>query len=179
MEFPPDEWLCFPIEDYEAAVPRNPGTLGIEVMAQVRNDGRVVDHFRAALGGSETVKVRFTTKAVFLSERLPSTALIYEVWPRDITIRRNMATSEWLDLNTLLASNDVLVDVPAEEAGGSADPVTNDGLNALLNGAKDKPTHTASIRWAVGVGGDGHLELILQAFPASATVLSGKPAFRG
>jgi hypothetical protein len=67
------------------------------------------------------------------------TALIYEVWPRDITIRRNMASSEWLDLNILLASNDVLVDVTAEEAGGSADPVTNDALYTLLNAAKDKP----------------------------------------
>jgi len=179
MEFPPDEWACFPIEDYEAAVPRNPGTLGIEVMAQMRNDGRVVDHFRVALGGSETVKARFNTRMVFLAERLPSTALIFEVWPRDINIRRNVASSEWLDLNILLASNDVLVDVTAEEAGGSADPVTNDALYTLLNAAKDKPAHTASIRWAVGVAGDGRLELVLQAFPASASVLLGKPAFRG
>ena len=104
MEFPPEDWPAFPAADYELAVPRDPGALGVEVMAQARVNGRIVDHFRVAVGGASILRVNFTTRDIYLSERIPVTPLQFEVWPRDVKLRRNMATSEWMDVNTLVAS---------------------------------------------------------------------------
>ena len=39
MEFPPTDWEVFPVEDFELAVPRDPGMLGMEIMAQARGNG--------------------------------------------------------------------------------------------------------------------------------------------
>ena len=69
--------------------------------------------------------------------------------------------------------------VTGEEAAGSDAIGDNDALIALLNGAKDKAKVTASLRWAITVGSDHNLELVLQALPAAATVLDGKPSLRG
>ena len=157
-------------------MPRNPGRLGIEVMTQARVNGRIIDHFRVTLGGSEILKVHFNTNNIFLVENTPAVNLSYEIWPRDISIRRNMATSEWLDVATLLASRDVSV-----ITGGLADAEVPDGNTALLAAmdGQPKPMVSASIRWAVCASIDGRMELVLQTFPSTAAILSGKPAFRG
>ncbi len=176
MEFPPGDWPCLNSEDFELAVPRNPGRLGIEVMAQARVNGRIIDHFRVALGGSEIIKVNFTTNSIFLVENTPAVKLSHEIWPRDIQIRRNMTSSEWLDVATLLASRDVSV-----TTDGPPDAEVPDGNTALLAAmdGQPKPLVSASIRWAVCAGIDGRMELVLQTFPSTAAILSGKPAFRG
>ena len=178
MEFPPEDWPIFPVADFELAVPRDPGALGLEVMAQARINGRIVDHFRVAVGGSDILRVNFTSRSVFMSERIQETPLQYEVWPRDVALRRNMASSEWLDVATLLASNDIAV-MTGQEAAGSAAVETNEALLAVLSAAKDKTNYSASIRWAVVAGNDGRLELVLQSLPAAAAVLTGKPIMRG
>lgn len=177
MEYPPTEWPCFASEDFEVAVPRDPGLLGLEVMAMARVTGRIVDHFRVAVGGTAILKARFTTRDLFLSESLPQTALIMETWPRDVVLRRNMTTSEWMDVSVLLASNDIEVD--GEGARGSESPDTNEELLGILRGGKERPSYAASVRWAVTVGSDGLMELNLQGFPAASTTLTGKPALRG
>ena len=56
MDFPPEEWVVFSLEEFTLAQPRNPGALGAEVMAQVRANGRITDHWRVALGGSEVLE---------------------------------------------------------------------------------------------------------------------------
>jgi len=178
MEFPPEDWPVFPANDFELAVPRDPGALGIEVMAQARVNGRIVDHFRVAVGGANILRVNFSTRDIFLSDRIAATPLQYEVWPRDVTIRRNMASSAWIDANTLLASNDLAV-MTGEEAAGSGAISDNAVLIAVLGAAKDKTKFTASVRWAIVVGSDRNLELVLQTLPAAATVLDGKPSLRG
>ena len=94
MDFLPSEWICLPAEDFELAVPRNPGTLGLEVMAQVR----IVEHVRTAIGGSKILRVNFNTRDIFLTATLRATPLQLEMWPRDINLRRNMASSEWIDV---------------------------------------------------------------------------------
>ena len=176
MEFPPPDWPCLNNEDFELAVTRNPGVLGVEVMAQARVNGRIIDHFRVALGGSEILRVRFSTRDIFLVEGTPDVQLMHEIWPRDINIRRNMSTSEWIDVTTLLSSNDISV-FPAEAADAEI-PEGNEALLEAMDG-QTKALVSASIRWAVCAGIDGKMELVLQSFPATAAILSGKPAFRG
>jgi len=183
MEFPP-EWAVLPSEDFEVAVPRDPGPLGMELMAQVRPSGRIMDHFRISLGGARQVGARFNTRSIFNNNSIVRASIHYDVWARDINIRRNMTTSEWLDLANLVAANDVLVYKPSEEAGSSQaeaplEELCNDEIVAFLNGLSEKTHCGASVRWAVGMGADRKLELILQGLPASAAVLTGKPIFRG
>ena len=183
MEFPP-EWVVLPSDDFEVAVPRDPGHLGMDLMAQVRQNGRIMDHFRVALGGARQVGARFNTRAIFNNNSITSANVTYEVWPRDVTLRRNMTSGEWLDLANLVASNDALVYKPSVEAGGSqdedpAEELCNDEITAFLNGLTEKTHCGASVRWAVGLGADRKLELVLQGLPASAAVLTGKPIFRG
>ena len=60
MDFPPD-WLIVAEEDFETATPRDPGFLGMEVLAQIRPNGRVMDHFRIVLGGSQSINHYFYT----------------------------------------------------------------------------------------------------------------------
>ena len=87
-----------------------------------------------------------------------------------------MSTSEWLVVATLLSSNDICVspDGPAD----AEIPEGNETLLAAMDG-QPKAQVSASIRWAVCAGIDGRMELVLQSFPATAAILSGKPAFRG
>ena len=52
MEYPLTNWEVVPKEDFELAVPRDPGSLGVELMAQVRGNGWIKDHARLVVGGS-------------------------------------------------------------------------------------------------------------------------------
>ena len=63
---------------------------------------------------------------------------------------------------------------------GEDEPVDQnaDLLDFLLN-LPERGKCGAAVRWAVGIGPDGIMELILQGLPASAATLLRKPTFRG
>ncbi len=109
MDFPPESWDVFPAEDFELAEPRDPGRRGVEVMAQLRNNGRIMDHFRFTLGGSEMLEANFKLRQVMANDNLPDWKLSYQLWPRDVKLRRNMLTSDWVDLRNLVSSRDVSI----------------------------------------------------------------------
>ena len=185
MEFPP-EWVVVAAEDFELATARDPGILGVELMAQVRPNGRIMDHFRLALGGSHIIKARFEAKEIFANQSVPDLDVLWEIWPRDVAIRRNMTSSEWVDLTTLLQANDALafdrdwVRLGGEGgSGGDGPPSKNEALLSFLADLPERSRCGAAVRWAVAIGPDYNLELVLQGLPASAAVLNGKPAFRG
>jgi len=178
MEFPLDEWIVLPEEEFELAAARDPGSLGVELLAQVRPNGRLLDHFRLVLGGSELIEVVVDSTGVFLFDGIPEARLHYSVWPRDIKIRRNMCTGEWLDLSELISANDIVAEGGAaagEEDG--ADPL--EGVKRFLLNHKDKNSSGSSVRWAVGVGADKRMELSLQLLPGAAATLNSKPTLRG
>ena len=171
MEFPP-EWTILPAEDFSTAVPRDPGDLGMDLLVQVRSTGRMIDHFRVALGGTVILNATFTTKSIFLLRGVPELQLKMDVWPNDIQIRRNMTTSEWVDISSSLAANDIISSAPGNDN-------ENEDFMAFLTANADKANSGASIRWGIGVSADGKLELNLEGFPASSVSLMGKPTFRG
>ena len=173
MEFPP-AWDIFGGEDFAVAEPRNPGTLGLEVMAQLRHTGRILDHFRMTIGGSAQLKVIVDlAKIIPAATTLPKWRLSYAAWPRDIEIRRNMTTGAWIDVRRTIASNEaVIID------DTNAEVETNTVLDAL-DAIADRNTCDAAFRWAVCGSEDRRCQLICQSLPASAEVLSGKPTFRG
>ena len=180
MEFPP-VWVIVEADDFTLAAPRDPGDMGMELLAQVRANGRIMDHFRVALGGNTIIKVNFPAKDIYANQAVPNIQIKWDVWGRDIIIRRNMATSEWEDLTGRLAANEAFAHnifhgaIPGEDEPGDQNAEL---LDFLLN-LPERGKCGAAVRWAVGIGPDGNMELILQGLPASAATLLGKPTFRG
>ena len=172
MEFPPAEWPIFEAEDFYTALVRFPGDYTAEVMAQVRPNGRIMDNWRIATGGSSILDVSAELASIIpAAAALPKVVFNYQMWPADIDIRRNMATSPWVDFQSLLTANQVTV---TDEEG---DMLENSDVIAALNSG-DKEQASACIRWAICIGEDLGLELQFQSLPASAAVLGGKPIFK-
>ena len=172
MEFPPT-WDVFPMEDFETAGPRDPGELGMELMVQVRANGRMLDNFRVTVGGSEILTAKVTLNTILADKDAPDWVLIYAVWPRDVGLRRNMTTSGWLDIKDLVQANDARMELPDGVAVGNEEVLT------YLDGLADKATNSAALRWAVCVAEDNKPALVLQALPCPAHTFAGKPTFKG
>ncbi len=172
MEFPRTDWVIFKAEDFGTAAVRDPGELGVELLAQARPSGRVIDHWSLVIGGSQFLEAELDLRELIpTASDLPELKLTYQLLPAQVEIRRNMTTSTWLDVLDLVRSNNLLL--PESDS----DISLRDIAETLTNKA-DKTYGTASIRWAVCVGEAGKLELQLQAISASAKFLGGKPAFK-
>ncbi len=175
MEYPPQNWEVFPEDDFELAVPRDPGPLGAEMMAQVRGNGRIQDHVRLVLGGSDLMEKVLPVSTMINRVGIPAWRIKLSVWPRDVSIRRNMATSPWQDLRDLVTSGEleILADDDRE--------VSNDSFFEVLDqgGSKTKEKTSASLRWAVAIGEDHRLRLELQSLPASTSTINSKPLLKG
>jgi hypothetical protein len=166
-------WAVLPMADFDAAQARDPGALGGELMVQARNNGRLLDNFRFSIGGSGLITARFSTKDIFSSELLPDTKLFLQTRPNQIQLRKNLLSSEWLDVWELIRSRDLLA------AEGADDEDDTDELLELYDALADKDSYAASLRWAVSVGADQKLELLLQSLPASANTLNNKVQLKG
>jgi len=172
MEFPPTDWAVFEAADFEVAQPRNPGDLGVELLAQVRPNGRVVDHWRLTMGGAKILEVTMPLSSIVpKAAEMPAVKLRFQKWPAEIYMRRNMTTTDWLDVLELLAANDVTV---ASETG---EPVENQVVVEALNNIVDKGANSASLRWAIAISPANKLELQLQCLPVPTHRLS-RPIFK-
>jgi hypothetical protein len=170
MEFPP-EWTLLAADQFATAQPRSPGELGVELMVQARPNGRMMDHFRVSLGGSRILDINFALSSILSSPRAKTWRLKMQVWPRDVDVRRNMTSTAWQDVEVLISTKEC--QIVSEGNDGSESPVAFEEAAACLKEAG------AAIRYAVVIGGDQRLLLMLQGLPASADQLLGKPAFRG
>ncbi len=172
MEFPPEDWTVFEADDFGTAAPRSPGELGMDLLAQARPNGRIMDHWRLALGGSEILDVEVDLKTLLPSTTAyPNVKLIYQQFPASIEIRRNMTSGAWMDVLDLLKANEIIV-------RGDNNESNNDVVRTLEELAGDKNFTTSSIRWAVCASEAGLMELQLQCLAASAKYLTGKPTFK-
>ena len=173
MEFPPGDWYIFEAVNFETAPPRNAAEICVEVMAQVRPNGRVMDHWRIATGGTSMLKTSVDLATIIPAAAvLPKCTLTYEMWPADIGIRRNMTTSQWLDFLTIIAANEITA---VDEAN---QPVESKTIVDNLKALPAKSVISAAIRWAVCVSEQGLLEIQLQALPAAVSSLTAKPIFK-
>jgi hypothetical protein len=174
MEFPVSEWFHFPAEEFPTANPRANSELCAEIMAQARPNGRVMDHWRIALGGSAILETSVRVDRLFPAAlNLPNKKVQLQYWARDIAIRRNMTTSVWIDVVDLIRSNEASMVDETEAATSSEDVLTT------LSAVADKSAASASLRWAVCIADDGQLELQLQHLPASAASLASRRYSRG
>ncbi len=85
MEFP-GRWDVFPMEEYPTAIARSPRKAVIEVMAQARANGRLIDHFKVTINGSEVLNLNFLLSALFSVADMPDWRVQWDIWPRDIPI---------------------------------------------------------------------------------------------
>jgi hypothetical protein len=77
MDYPPN-WEFFPMEEFVAAAPRNPGKLGLEVLAQIRPSGRILDHFHVTLGGSKILDINVKLAEVLAGENFKTWRLQFQ-----------------------------------------------------------------------------------------------------
>jgi hypothetical protein len=172
MEFPTN-WVVFSLPDYDTEVPAVTGEFTVELFAQLRNTGRILDGFRFALDGTRALEAYVDLDKVIPVPELKGLQAFFQCWPRDIRIRRNMLTTSWVSITDGITGNDV--DVLDENGAGVAAGTV---LRILERLPGTGPTN-ASTRWAVTVGADNFLKLQLQGLPLVASNLNNRSTFKG
>jgi hypothetical protein len=109
---------------------------------------------------------------VFNTENLPDWRAQWDIWPRDIPIRRNMSSSAWFDFYSGILFKEIFI-------FDSKGPVLKDKIEEFFQQGKRKMTQHAYFRSAVGISDDQKMMLSLCALPASLTHLDGNPIFKG
>jgi hypothetical protein len=105
MDFQAD-WVVHPMEDFAISAPNFHGDLTLELLAQLRSTGRILDSFRFALDGSASLDVSVDLYWVLPADHFRGWKLSQQFWPRDIAIRRNMVTTAWVRVTDSVASHD-------------------------------------------------------------------------
>jgi hypothetical protein len=172
MEFPPS-WTINPAKQFEVTTAPDSGPLTLQLLAQVRPTGRILDNFQVALGGTQIVCADVDLGQLILASTFNRWRLRFQYWPRDINIRRNMVTSGWTDVAAMVSSNDAAVFNESDVELSTA------AFRAGLEDTADHEPDAASLRWAVVIGSNKLLKLQLQGLPAAASLLSGKHHFKG
>jgi hypothetical protein len=113
MDFPHD-WAVLAAEEFETAVPRVNGDVTMEVLAQLRPSGRILDNFRVALAGSKALDFdadlfSLIPAAIFKGWRVKG-----QCWARDVAIRANVFSSGWIDLAATIAMRELASLMPRE-----------------------------------------------------------------
>ncbi len=119
MEFPPETYDLFEAEQFETARARLTGDAVMEVMLQMRPNGRCLDHYRIALDGT-VLETQVVATSVFRAPVLAKYRLTYQAWPRDLRIRRNMTTTAWVDSYIAITANNI--QVSTDEKGDPVPP---------------------------------------------------------
>ena len=173
MDFPSSSWRYFDLDEFHTAPPDLDGLYTFELYAQLRPTGRILDHFRAVLGGTGLLDV-----SARLDDMIP--AAQFRGWqyktqknPRDVLLRQNMLSTAWIDTPHTLLLNDASVYNPEGEV------VANNIFMETLESLPEAGPESVATRYCVVVGADRRLHLQFQCLPARAVTLSGKTAFRG
>jgi hypothetical protein len=172
MEFPP-AWIILPAEQFETAAAPDMAAYTMQLMAQLRSTGRILDGFQVRLGGTRILNAEVDMAALIPAATFKSWKLNFQFWPHDVAIRRNMVSSAWVDVASMVSAND------AEVLDDQGQGVSNRSFLSRLADAADHEPDAASLCWAVTIGGDLMPKLQLQGLPAAAALLSGKHQFKG
>ncbi len=153
--------------------PGLPGDFTIELLAQLRSTGRILDNFRFALDGALPLDATVDLASIIPVEAYQGWKLNQQFWPRDVPIRKNMVSSAWTpSVTDTVASRDCDI-TDGDWAGISA----GEFVRSIATLPGTGPIN-GSTRWAVIIGRDLHLKLQWQALPLPASVLNGKASFK-
>ena len=159
-----------PLGQFLHAASSLPGNHTVELQAQLRNTGRIIDACRIVLGGTEIIQVDFHLYSVIPNGYFAGWRVRYQIWPRDVAIRRNMASSDWADIEAMAAGRDLEI---LDREGALIPP--GEFLATL---ARLDPPNAGSVRWAVTTSDDSSFQLQLQGLPGSTPTLNSKPILR-
>ncbi len=171
MEFPLD-WNVSEAAEFDVAIPSSPGAVSVELFAQLRNTGRILDGFRFAIDGASPLEVNVDLYQLIPVDDCRSLRFFQQSWRRDVMLRRNMVTSTWTSLTDTVSSNNA--DILDDSSAGISPAAFLRILGQLLSSG---PVN-ASTRWAIVIGADGLLKLQLQALPLVASYLNNRATFR-
>jgi hypothetical protein len=145
----------------------------MELMIQARPNGRLLDHFRVATGGSEILEAVFNLMDIFSNPELKGVVCKYQFWVPDVILRRNMATSAWMDVYNMIKSNDLKLE------GTDGKPIKAEVVFKFQDQMTGARLKSAVIRMCAAVGLDEKMELEMQALPLFLAMVNGKPSFLG
>jgi hypothetical protein len=168
----PANWVVFDIADYDMASPSVAGEFTVELLAQLRNTGRILDGFRFALDGTKALEAYVDFWKILPVAELQGMQALMQCWLRVIKIRRNMLSSAWASITEGITSDEV--DILDESSTGVP---TGSIMRILERLPGDGPTNT-SIHWAIVIGADSFLKLQLQGLPLVASVLNNRSTFK-
>jgi hypothetical protein len=160
------------IDEYATARVQGSNTLAVELHATVRPNGRAIDAFQLRVGG-DLFAVEAKLHDFIPLARFKDWVVKFQQRPANILIRPNMATSVWQCLAALVMMREA--DIFDEGGAGIA---AGEFVRILNELEEDDEPDAASFRWAVVITDAMGIGLQLQALPAAATVLCGKPAMR-
>jgi hypothetical protein len=161
MDFPP-VWTVLTSEEYETAT----GDVSMEICAQLRPSGRILDNFRVSLGGSKILEYEADLGQLIPISFFKGWRVKGQCWARDVAIRATIFSSGWIDLAATVGMREMEV-------------FDKDGILRILNELDEDEPNAASFRFAVVVGEDNKPRLQMQSLPASTVLLSGKALLKG
>jgi hypothetical protein len=173
MDFPSENWVFNDWEDFNTASANVVGDFTLEVFAQLRNTGRILDNFRCVLGGSRHLEIDASLLDMIPVEGFRGWCYKTQKSPGEIVIRKNMFSSAWVETPTTLLFNEASI----YNAAGQI--VSNDVFMGMLEDLPESGPETVATRYCVVIGADRKPALQFQCLPTSAVVLSGKAAFKG
>jgi len=173
MDFPSRDWIYLDLDDFDTAPSDIRGLYTFELFAQLRPTGRILDHFRAVIGGTGQLDINASLESMIPASQFKGWRYKTQKQPADILLRRNMLSTVWADVTSSLLYNDASV------YNATGEVVANDDFMEILENLPDAGPETAATRYCVVIGADRRPCLQFQSLPASAVTLSGKTAFKG
>ena len=158
-----------PMATFHTDSPSPGAGFAAEVYATVRDNGRIVDHVRYALGGDDRMEATFNLELLCEDEEYQDWTVMMQRKPEDIALRKGLLSSNWTDLTASVSSRDTNV----FSATGAGIPA-----GEFLRMAKESDCSFGSTRWAIVLDDSARLAIQLQGLPASAAVLNGRPALK-
>ena len=141
------------------------GSLQGRLLLSVDASGRLEDHFRIVFGGGQNPSVNFSGTKISDHPALTSFRFKLEVNPENIDLKKNAFTSKWEDLETMVASDKLLVSSSEETDAG---PTFREMWDAAKKSANPP---AAAIRWSAQANVAYGFKLSLQALPGTARAL--------
>ncbi len=109
MDFPSENQVYNDWDDFDTASANMVGDYTLEIFAQLRNTGRILDHFRCVLGGSKHLKINASLTDMFPNECFRGWRYRTQKSPSEVVIRKNMFSSAWVETPTTLLFNEASV----------------------------------------------------------------------
>ena len=135
------------------------------MLNRVSSAGRLEDHFRVTVGGTNLIAANFSGPDISDHPALAAFQFRLEIDPTNITFKANSFSTKWEDLKPLVAAECILVSTNEEDDAGAL-------LKRKWEAAKKSATPpAASLRLSMQANTSYGFKLALLALPATARAL--------